>query len=317
MISAATDHPLLECRELDKHFAEIQAVHKLNLQINHGEVFGLLGPNGAGKSTTINMLCGLLKPDNGAILLQGRPINTFAPQVKKRIGVCPQEIILWQKLTCLEQLQLCGELYNLPSKTARKRGEWLLQELGLHEKKNKLAGTLSGGMQRRLNILMALVHDPELIILDEPEAGLDPQSRVLVREYIRKLAEQKTVLFTTHNMDEADRVCDRIAIMDHGAVLLVDTPDQLKKHNGGGSVLEVWVEESAGKKDAIQELQKNWPDLNVLEHALLIRSHRIVEMIPEVLACLQKHAVAVQEIKMRENTLEDVFISLTGRRLRE
>lgn len=309
--------PVLQCRELCKRFGDVQAVDRLSLQINRGEVFGLLGPNGAGKSTAINMLCGLLTPDSGVIALHGHPINTNHPHIKKMIGVCPQEIIIWQKLTCLEQLQFCGDLYNIPSKTARQRSEALLQDLGLYEKKNKLAATLSGGMQRRLNILMALVHDPELIILDEPEAGLDPQSRVLVREYIRTLARQKTVLLTTHNMDEADRICDRVAIMDHGSILLVDSPDHLKIHNGAGQVLEIWLKETAATYGAIQALRKKWPDLQVLDHILLVRSHEIVQLIPEILTCLQKLAVPVQEIKLRENSLEDVFISLTGRRLRE
>jgi ABC-2 type transport system ATP-binding protein len=176
---------VLEAVSLTKRYGDLTAVADLSLAVEPGEVFGLLGPNGAGKTTCIQMLCGLLRPDTGQVLIHGRPVAGGDPDVRVRVGVCPQNVVLWQNATCLEQLEFIGEMYDVPRREARRRGEALLEAMGLAEKRDKLAKTLSGGMQRRLNIAMALVHDPEILVLDEPEAGQDPQSRVLVREYIR------------------------------------------------------------------------------------------------------------------------------------
>ncbi len=156
--------------------------------------------------------------------------------------MCPQNIVLWERLTCLEQLIFMGQMYGLSNTASRQSGERLLADLDLEEKRNSLARTLSGGMQRRLNLAMALVHDPALVILDEPEAGLDPQSRVKVREYIQSLARKKTVIITTHNMDEAERVADRVAIIDHGELLVLDTPEKLKQSLGEGDLVEIHLE---------------------------------------------------------------------------
>ncbi|MGE5775770.1 MAG: ABC transporter ATP-binding protein, partial [Chloroflexota bacterium] len=199
---------VLQAQSLTKRYGEVTAVNDLSLEVCEGEVFGLLGPNGAGKTTSINMICGLLKPDAGQVTVRGKVITNGDASIRARVGVCPQNIVLWGQLTCIEQMQFIGEMYGMRGKAARDRGEKLLKELDLVEKKDKLARTLSGGMQRRLNLAMALVHDPEIIVLDEPEAGLDPQSRVLVREYVKSLARQKTIILTTHNMDEADRMAD-------------------------------------------------------------------------------------------------------------
>jgi ABC-2 type transport system ATP-binding protein len=182
----------------------------------------LLGPNGAGRSTTIKMLCGLIKADAGSITFVGVTMSSGYKLIKRLIGLCPQEIVIWELLTCLEQLKFVGMSYGLSSKEAAGKAESLLEALGLTEKRKELAKTLSGGMQRSLNIALALVHDPELVILDEPQAGLDPQSRILVRSFIRELAKKKTVILTTHDMDEADRLSDRIGIMDRGRILLTD-----------------------------------------------------------------------------------------------
>jgi ABC-2 type transport system ATP-binding protein len=189
----------LEAQSITTRYGNLIAVDGLSLQVYRGEVFGLLGPNGAGKTTSINMLCGLLQPDFGEVLLNGKVVRGRVSNL--RVGVCPQNIVLWGTLTCIEQMEFVGEMYDIPRKTARKRSETLLDVMGLSDKRDKLARTLSGGMQRRLNLVMALVHDPDILVLDEPEAGLDPQSRILVREYIRSLARLKTIILTTHNMD--------------------------------------------------------------------------------------------------------------------
>lgn len=308
--------PVLQAQSLRKRYGESIAVDDLSLEVYEGEVFGLLGPNGAGKTTSINMICGLLKPDSGQVRVRGEVITDGDASVRRRVGVCPQNIILWGQLTCLEQMQFLGEMYGLRGKPARLRSERLLEDLDLLEKKDKLARTLSGGMQRRLNLALALVHDPELLVLDEPEAGLDPQSRVLVREYVKSLARQKTILLTTHNMDEADRMADRVAIIDHGRLLVVDTPEALKRTVGEGDVLELDLQ-GGSTKAALAALNPIVPQVSATNHMLVVRARGVVELIPAVLDAL--HAVEAHpgEVRLRANTLEDVFISLTGRRLRE
>jgi len=282
-----------------------------------GEVFGFLGPNGAGKTTSINMICGLLEPTAGKVLIKGQPMANGSRDIRRIVGMCPQSIVLWERLTCLEQLEFMGQMYDMPHEKARQSGDRLLKDLGLEEKRNSLARTLSGDMQRRLNLAMALVHDPDLVILDEPEAGLDPQSRVKVREYIQSLARKKTVIITTHNMDEAERVADRVAIIDHGELLVQDTPEQLKQSLGEGDLVEVHLEngthDPAEAQAALSQHVKYDPESQLLKvHAL-----NAVGNLSEILEALKNAGFKPSEVSIHANTLEDVFIQLTGRRLRE
>ena len=307
---------VLQARELTKRYGSLTAVQNLSLEVYEGEVFGLLGPNGAGKTTSINMLCGLLKPDAGQVFIHGKIITDGDGSVRSRVGVCPQNIVLWGTLTCLEQMQLLGEMYGLKGKVARQRSEKLFRDLDLEEKKDSLARTLSGGLQRRLNLAMALVHDPELLVLDEPEAGLDPQSRVLVREYVKSLAHRKTIILTTHNMDEAERMADRVAILDHGQLLTVDTPEALKHTVGEGDVLEIELHNDTTEQ-AVKALTPIVPEVSTTNHTLVIRARGVVELIPGILEALHGVNASPGEIRLRANSLEDVFLSLTGKRLRE
>ena len=307
---------VLQTQSLTKRYGSLTAVDGLSLEIYEGEVFGLLGPNGAGKTTSISMMCGLLKPDSGQVIVHGKPITNGDADIRARVGVCPQNIVLWNQLTCLEQMQFIGELYGLNGTAARQRGMQLLKELDLDEKRDKPARTLSGGMQRRLNLAMALVHDPEILVLDEPEAGLDPQSRVLVREYVKSMARRKTIIITTHNMDEAERMADRVAIIDHGKLLTVDTPEALKRTVGEGDVLEIETGEGA-VGSALSVISKITPQVSTSNHTLVIRARGVVEFLPAILDALRAVDVHPGEVRLRANTLEDVFISLTGRRLRE
>jgi ABC-2 type transport system ATP-binding protein len=217
----------IEAVNLTKRFGEQLAVDHICLQVNPGEILGFLGPNGAGKTTAIRMFCGLLRPDEGEVLFNGLPLHSL-PNGKSMLGMCPQENVHWERLTCLEQMMFIGEMYDLSRRDARDAGKQLLEQLGLTAQSDKQARRLSGGMKRRLNIALALVHDPAVLILDEPEAGLDPQSRLLMREFIRNLAGTRTIILTTHNMDEADRLSSRVAIIDAGKILMVDTPENLK-----------------------------------------------------------------------------------------
>jgi ABC-2 type transport system ATP-binding protein len=283
--------PVLRIENVTKVYGSLVAVRNLSLEVFDGEIFGLLGPNGAGKTTSINILCGLLKPDTGRVLIHGRSITDGDADLRTRVGVCPQNIVLWGTLTCLEQLVFVGEMYGLRGPEARRRAERLLGDLDL-------------------------AHDPEILILDEPEAGLDPQSRVMVREYVRSLARRKTVILTTHNMDEADRMADRVAILDHGQLLTVDTPEALKRTVGQGDVLEIELNTGA-IEPALAALASIMPEVSATNHTLVIRARGVVEMLPSVLETLRKVDAHPGEVRLRANTLEDVFISLTGRRLRE
>jgi ABC-2 type transport system ATP-binding protein len=302
-------------RGLVKRFGELTAVSGLELDVRAGEVFGLLGPNGAGKTTTIRVVCGELAADAGSVLLHGRALGTSARD-RARVGLCPQEIVVWHQLTCLEQLEFVGRLHRVPARQARLRGRRLLDELGLDEagladQADTLAGRLSGGMQRRLNIALALVHAPELVILDESGAGLDPASRVLVREFVRGLARETSVLVTTHEMDEAERICDRVAIVDHGRLLACASPDELRLPGPAtaepGAKLGAEVAEAAGVPECA---------VSVDRFTLTLRCERAATVLPAVLTRLAGHGVTPAEVRLRQARLEDVFLDLTGRSVR-
>jgi ABC-2 type transport system ATP-binding protein len=310
---------VLQTEGLTKSYGSLKAVDKLSLEIHKGEVFGFLGPNGAGKTTSINMMCGLLKPDAGRVLIQGKPISGGDADVRARVGVCPQEVVLWDRMTCIEQLQFMGEMYGMSGKVARQSGYQLLEEFDLVEKSRAQARTLSGGMRRRLNLALSVVHHPDLVVLDEPEAGLDPQSRVKVREYIRSLAREKTVILTTHNMDEADRVADRVAIIDHGVLLVLDTPEALKNKAGEGNVLEIRLMDAKEDGDRARMAMDDLGEgarTDVVDGILQIRAPNAIALLPKIREKLTEMGIASGAVHMRENTLEDVFIQLTGRRLR-
>ncbi len=311
---------VLRTEGLSKRYGSLLAVKSLTLEVLEGEVFGFLGPNGAGKTTAINMMCGLLKPDAGRVFVHGQAVAGGNPDIYARVGVCPQDIVLWGRLTCLEQLQFIGEMYGISGHAARRSAERLLEALDLTDKRNSQAHTLSGGMKRRLNLAMALVHDPDIVVLDEPEAGLDPQSRLKVRAYVRSLARKKTVILTTHNMDEAERVADRVAIIDHGELLVLDTPQALKHSIGEGDVLEIGLKEGSGDgaqaRAALAHLSGQIK-LDTGPGMLVVHASDAVNLLPAIVQSLASAGLPCGEVRLRETTLEDVFIQLTGRRLRE
>jgi ABC-2 type transport system ATP-binding protein len=318
-MDVAHSNIVLSLRGLKKSYGDLLAVNDLALDIFRGEVLGLLGPNGAGKTTTINIICGLVPCDAGEVLLDGRSLKGRYQDYKQMIGLYPQEVVIWEALTCLEQLELVGRLYDVRPAVTRNRAIELLSVFGLLDRKHKLARTLSAGMKRRLNLALALVHDPPMLILDEPQAELDPQSRILVREYIRSLGSGKTVLLCTHDMDEADRLADRIAIIDHGRLLVVDTSEGLKKRIGAGDILEIRIAE--GQEDELNRLQQALPDslLNLAceEGTLRLVGVDTPDVLPPLLDRLRSAHLQIQDMTIRKKTLEDVFIALTGRRLRE
>lgn len=309
----------LSLRGLTKSYGDLTAVRDLSLDVRRGEIFGFLGPNGAGKTTTISMVCGLLRPDAGEILIDGKPVEEDRRAARTCIGLCPQDLVIWGTLTCFEQLEFVARQYDMGRAAARHRAAEMLAVLGLEEKRNRLAKTLSGGLKRRLNIALALVHAPPILILDESQAGLDPQSRVLVREYVASLARSTTVILTTHDMDEVDRMAERIGIIDRGQLLVLDTPEALKSRVGAGDVLEIAISDAEGLDG--ERLRAALPQatqsFSLEEGILRVVALEALELLPYLLEGVRATGAEVRNIKLRKKTLEDVFIDLTGRRLRE
>lgn len=312
------DEFIIEANNLSKSFGDFVAVDNLNLKIKKGEVFGFLGPNGAGKTTSIKMMVGLLRPTSGQILIDGTDIRHAD---KLKIGICPQDIVLWESLTCKESLKFMGEMYEVPNDILKTRVESLLEDLMLMDKANTLVSNLSGGMKRRLNLAMALIHSPEIVVLDEPSEGLDPQSRRVLWNFIRSLRDKegKTVILTTHLMDEADGLSDRIAIIDHGKLMRLDTPKNLKKEIGEGDIVEIHLFDSKMNQKLISRLKtlENIDSVIEVDGIINLRALNAVGKLPEIMSEVQNMNIEIADLSLHPNTLEDVFIELTGTRLRE
>ena len=228
---------------LTKKFEDVTAVDGLSLTLERGELFGLLGPNGAGKTTTINILCGLLEPTSGSVRVGGYDVRKEPNKVKKLIGVSPQETAVYPHLTGRENIELFGNLHAMPKQKLKRNVDELLQKLSLLEHSKRRAGKYSGGMMRRINLAMSLVHGPQIAFLDEPTVGMDPQSRRAVWDFIRELKKlNKTVLLTTHYMEEAEELCDRVGIIDYGKLIALDTPKQLKNKIKASNLEEVFIQ---------------------------------------------------------------------------
>ena len=295
---------VLEAVELKKRFDDVEAVRGVDLRIEPGETFGLLGPNGAGKSTTINMLVGALAPDSGRARLDGKPVTD--PDVRRAIGIAPQDLAIYEELSAEENLALFARIYGLRGSRLRERVQWGLELAGLTERRRDRAGTFSGGMKRRLNLACAAVHEPAVLICDEPTVGVDPQSRNHIFDSIEALSDAgATVLYTTHYMEEAERLCDRVAIMDHGQVLVTGRVDALIDEHGGTAIVEAKL--SAAPKDP-----EGLP--GVLEGETL----RVESDDPlATVAALGQCDVEIAKLRVDRPDLERVFLHLTGRSLRD
>lgn len=316
---------IVDVQSISKAFKDrrkvVQAVNNLSFTIKRGEVFGLLGPNGAGKTTTLRIITGLLNPDSGKVQFfqDAQPISR--KQFTLNLGVIPQELVMYHDLTVGENLRFIADMYDLPKQKAVERITKLVQAMGLEEKLDSLVRTLSGGQKRRLNIILGLVHDPEVVLCDEPTPGLDPQSRVVVWDFLKSLPTQgKTVILTTHFMEEADRLCDRVAIVDHGQILVLDNPAQLKQSIGQGDLLEVTLMDETLVPQVVELLENqakpNTIRANVVGSKIQVQSLKIVQHLQHLLASLEGLGTDIAQVNLRPATLEDVFIHLTGRGLR-
>jgi ABC-2 type transport system ATP-binding protein len=301
---------ILKAEYLFKKYGSTIAVDGISFEVNRGEIFGFLGPNGAGKTTTIKIMCGLLKPDRGKVVLD-------RDDERNTIGVCPQHVVVWENLTCEEQLVYMGKMYDLSPRQSRTRTSELLESLGLTEKKNALAKTLSGGMQRRLNIALALVHSPAIVFLDEPQAGLDPQGRVLVRDYIRSITNDTTVILTTHDMEEAEKLSDRICIIDRGKLLALGTTNDIKKTSGYGDMIAIEIEGDI-QRDLLAYLPNDSGAYEVTAgNAATCKIGNTYAALEIILGVIKEKHIKVNDLRLRKTSLEDIFIDMTGRSLRE
>lgn len=302
--------PLLKADSLFKKYGNTIAVDNISFEIYPGEIFGFLGPNGAGKTTTIKIMSGLLKPDGGHVMID-------CEDHSRSIGICPQHIVVWENLTCIEQIVYMGKMYNMSGTEAKNRGNELLGSLGLSGIKNRLAKKLSGGMQRRLNIALALIHSPEIVFLDEPQAGLDPQSRVLVRDYIRSIKNKTTVVLTTHDMEEAEKLSDRICIIDKGKLLVSGTSDEIKKLSGHEDLIEIDIPGDI-EKELIPFLNRDIiRNMTIDRNTVSISIKDPISSLENILVVLRERNIKVNSLRLRKYSLEDIFISITGRSIRE
>lgn len=306
----------IHVEELTKEFDDFVAVDAISFDIREGEIFGLLGPNGAGKTTTISMLATLLEPTAGTALVNGVDIRDDQDGVRRSIGIVFQDQSIDEELTAWENMDFHGRLYRIPRAVREERIATLLQLVELDDRKDSLVKTFSGGMRRRLEIARGLLHEPKVLFLDEPTLGLDPQTRNHLWRYIKSLNTEKgvTIILTTHYMDEADRLCDRIAIIDHGAIIAMDTPASLKDRIGG-DVVTISSPDAAAIPPLITAdwvTQTECHDGQVTIHLRDAEAH-IVEMI----GLLGAHALDISSVAIRKPTLEDVFLYYTGKTIRE
>ena len=298
---------------LSRKFGDLVAVDGIDLSIKEGELFSLLGPNGAGKTTAIKMLCCLLRPSSGTATVMGRDIHEDPMAVKQIIDVSPQETAIAEHLNAWENLSLIGIIHGLAKEEVKKRSEELLEMVGLAKRAKEQVRKFSGGMKRRLSIAMALVSDPQVLFLDEPTLGLDPQSRRGIWEHIAELKGEKTILLTTHYLEEADALADRIAIIDEGKIAALGTPQELKDSISDMQVMVVKAKNLP--PDAIEGLKEIYPEVKATEDGIEIRAKEL--SFYEIVDYLRPRGVAIQSTSLKQPTLDDVFLHLTGKELRE
>ncbi|MFZ2410054.1 MAG: ATP-binding cassette domain-containing protein [Candidatus Methanoperedens sp.] len=310
----------IETSGITKHFNEITAVNNVSISVKPGELFGLLGPNGAGKTTLINMLSTMTEPSGGSARVWDFDVHKQAEMVRQSIGVVFQDTTLDDRLTGRENLDLHGRLYGLDGKTRKKRIEEVLSLVELSDRADALVKTYSGGMMRRLEIARGLMHHPHVLFLDEPTLGLDPQTRLHIWEYIKKLNKEEgvSIMLTTHYMEEADHLCDRIAIIDHGEIVALDTPGAMK-NSLGGDVITLELEKPDDISRLCEIYQKNGC-ANIVSkkmNEVFITVKNGERQIPHVLALASKAGIPIQSVSLRKPTLDDVFIHHTGRAIRD
>lgn len=308
----------VEIKDVVKRYGTNISVDHLNLSIHEGEIFGLLGPNGAGKSTTINMMCGLMKLDHGSISVDGISVNDRPLEVKKRIGLVPQDLALYETMPAADNVTFFAKLYGLRGKLLKERVEEALEFVGLQDRAKEMPATFSGGMKRRLNIACAIMHHPKLIIMDEPTVGIDPQSRNHILESVRTLNKMgSTIIYTSHYMEEVAAISDRVAIMDQGHMIACGTQQELRERVS--SVEKIVIKATQITEAVIDELKLHPRISRVSSNEDVIELYvaSSQQELQDILFICAKHNVILQSLACEEPDLESLFLNLTGRKLRD
>jgi ABC-2 type transport system ATP-binding protein len=310
---------MIETVKLSKTYKGKKAVDEINIYLDEGESVGLLGPNGAGKSTTISMISSLLKPTSGEVKLNGKSTIKNPSEIRKVLGVVPQEIALYEELSAYENLKFFGEIYKVKKDVLEQRIQNVLHMVGLQERQKERVKTFSGGMKRRVNIAAALLHDPKVLILDEPTVGIDPQSRNHILETVRKLNEEKgtTVLYTSHYMEEVEQLCKRVYIMDHGKVVASGSKSELLSILSSEDTIQVQLSETSNE---IMEKIKSIDNIRRVDEAgegIRIIAKKGSHVLSDLVHTVESEGIKLTNFQMETPSLEDVFLHLTGRTLRD
>jgi ABC-2 type transport system ATP-binding protein len=323
-MNLALNSNIIEIKDLKKYFKEVKALDGISLKIRKGELFSILGPNGAGKTTLVRILTTILTPSSGDALIKDFSILTNKNDIVKIIGVCPQNITIYEALRAEENVEFVAYMHGMSKKETKKKTKKILEDFGIAGRKD-WSKHFSGGMQRRLNLAMALISKPEILFLDEPTAGLDPQARRLVWDYIRDLKKKNmTIILMTHDMVEADILSDRIAIIDHGKIIAKGTPNELKEKYGSDNTLEI----SFTTHNEVELVKRNIKEMSFVTNSIetntdgnktLIVSFKggLKNLVEIIQRGFNGNNENVEDLRFRQNSLEDVFLNLTGRRLRD
>lgn len=308
---------MIEVNDLTKEFDGLKAVDNINLEVKESELFGLLGPNGAGKTTLVHMLSTVLPPTSGSAKVAGYDIRTNPDEVRSSIGIVFQDQSLDERLTGFENLDFHGRMYGIPEKERKEKSEELLEMVDLEDRGDSLVKEYSGGMRRRLELARGFLHDPQILFLDEPTLGLDPQTRRKIWNHIQELneIEKTTMILTTHYMEEADHLCQRVGIIDRGEIIALDSPEKLKNELKG----DIITLETSEPEKLAKSLEKTdyVSEINREDEKLYLRVENGESVIPKLLNVEQKTSAKIKSVGLRKPTLEDVFIDYTGRRIRE
>jgi len=307
--------PAIEMIDLTKQFGTLKAVDHLSLEVEQGEIFGLLGPNGSGKTTTINMLSGLSVPTSGEVRVMGYEVRRHARRVRQILGAVPQETALYEELSAWANMDFHADLFGIPRKEKKERITTMLQLVQLLDRKDSPVRTFSGGMKRRLALARALLHDPQLIYLDEPTLGVDIQARRAIWDYILSLRDQgKTVLITTNYLEEAQALCERLAIIDHGTLVAMDTPEHLKQ-TYGGSMVEIETARPGETREGLLAIA-GVKEVKQEGTHLTITTEGVYNVVPQIIN-LVSQGNELRDLAVREPTLDEIFLRLTGTALRD
>jgi len=309
---------VIETNNLTRRFGTLVAVDHVSFSVEEGEIFGFLGPNGAGKTTTIHMLTTVLKPTEGNATICGYDIRKQASDVRSCIGIVPQEYTADEDLTGLENILLCADLYGIPKEVSKERAKELLELVELSNFKDKRVETYSGGMRRRLELACGLINRPKVLFLDEPTLGLDVQTRAATWGYIKRLKKEfdMTIFMTTHYLEEADNLCDRIAIIDKGKIIVLDTPNALKE-SLGGDIMMLTIEQKDADITSLIETSSKVKEVKKQDNTYRVKVENGEETAPQILNLLMEKGYKVTKLSLTKPTLDEVYLEYTGKTMRE